>query len=87
MERRAQMERKVNGAHTANDMSKLCERTMNDLFEVPREVSLHCISSEISTVLQTTVYCILFRQKNSILFFSLTLHLYLHGISVQKRQK
>lgn len=32
---------------TVNDMSTLCERKINDLCEVPRELSLHCISSVI----------------------------------------
>lgn len=46
-ESRAQMERKVNGECTLNDMWTLCKRKMNDLFGVPRELSLHCILSVI----------------------------------------
>lgn len=46
-ESRAQMERKVNGECTLNDMWMLCKRKMNDLFGVPRELSLHCILSVI----------------------------------------
>lgn len=44
---RAQMEGKVNGECTLNDMWTLCKRKMNDLFGVPRELSLHCILSVI----------------------------------------
>lgn len=35
--------RRVKGEHTGNDMWTLCKRKMNNLFEVPCELSLYCV--------------------------------------------
>lgn len=41
----ASAERKQSAKWMVNDMWTLCERKMNNLFRVSRELSLHCVSS------------------------------------------
>lgn len=86
---RAQTKCKVNGVRTANDKWTLCERKINDLFEVPLEyiLILYFVGKQEKKPkwLPYPASCSA-KFFYHILFF--TKHLYLHvGIRVQKRQK